>query len=72
MTSSVLGTLAGGSAANTQYQVALDPAVVAGRLGGAGTMALSSTSTDTLWLWAKEFTAATYRPQLTLVFEPTP
>jgi large repetitive protein len=69
LSGTVVGTWAGGSAPSTTYQVPLTPAVVTARLGSTQTLALTSASADNVWLWSKEHTTATYRPQLTLTFE---
>ncbi|WP_432457784.1 LamG-like jellyroll fold domain-containing protein [Cellulomonas iranensis] len=65
----VVGTWPGGSVPSTVYTTPLDPLVFDGRLGATQTLALTSTSTDNVWLWSSEHTTASYRPQLTLTFE---
>jgi len=36
---------------------------------GDVTLAVSSTGSDSLWLWSRNFTAAAYRPVLTLTYQ---
>lgn len=64
--STPLGTLAGAPKIQTEYAVPLATGSVNGSLGGTFDVALTSTGTDSLWLWARE-TGGT-GPRLTLNF----
>ncbi|AXK37648.1 fibronectin type III domain-containing protein [Streptomyces armeniacus] len=66
--SATLGTLTGATSVNTDQTVTLDPAAVSGELGGDLDLALTSTGTDSLWLWSSDRSAAS-GPRLTLTFE---
>ncbi|WP_375546702.1 CBM96 family carbohydrate-binding protein [Streptomyces gossypii] len=63
-----LGTLSGASGPDSEQSVTLDTAEIAGSLNGTLDLALTSTGTDSLWLWASESGAAK-GPRLTLTFE---
>lgn len=63
-----LGTIAGGTKANTTYEVALDPEQVTRLLGTEATLYIGSTGNDNLWLWSREKSPAAQRPQLSLTF----
>lgn len=65
-TGAVLGTLPGGSAANTPFDVALDPAGL-GNTAGSRTLVLTGSSGDSFFFWSRE-AAASRRPVLTLTF----
>jgi hypothetical protein len=54
-----------GSAVHT---TALDPAALAGALGGSYGLALTGSGTDALWLWSSEAAADEGTPRLTLTF----
>lgn len=55
-------------AAGTAYEVALSPAAVRALEGRSATLALTSTGTDSLWLWSSGHANAGYRPQLVLTW----
>ncbi|WP_345068410.1 DUF7594 domain-containing protein [Leifsonia kafniensis] len=66
-----LGTLSGASALNTNYQVVLDASQLAGLSGTTVSFALqSSAGSDNVRLWSNNSTTASYRPLLTLSYEP--
>ncbi len=62
----VLGTLPGGTVANTSYDIALDAGVMAGWTGSR-TLALTGTGTDSSWFWSRQASAA-LRPVLNLTY----
>lgn len=66
--SATLGTLTGATQTQTDQTVTLTPAAIADALDGALDLALTSTGTDSLWLWARE-SGADRTPRLTLTFE---
>jgi fibronectin type 3 domain-containing protein len=68
--SGVLGTLAGASATNTAYTVALTADALAAALGQTVTLRMSSAGGDNVRLWSAEATAASYRPSVRLTFTP--
>ncbi|MBT2449536.1 DNRLRE domain-containing protein [Streptomyces sp. ISL-43] len=63
-----LGTFAGIPDGSAVHTTGLDAAAVAGALGSAYGLALSSTGTDALWLWSSEAQANEGTPRLTLTF----
>ncbi|AWZ07038.1 MULTISPECIES: DNRLRE domain-containing protein [unclassified Streptomyces] len=63
-----LGSFAGIPDGSAVHTTGLDTAAVAGALGGAYGLALSSTGTDALWLWSSEAQANEGTPRLTLTF----
>ena len=71
-TSGVIGTLAGTTALNTAYQVALDPAALQAAIGTSVTLRMSGTGADNVRLWSAEASATQYRPSIVLVFAPVP
>ena len=64
----LLGTLAGAPAVNASYDVALDPASLAGLLGTAQTFGITSAGTDNLYVWSRNYGGTSVRPQLVLTF----
>lgn len=67
--STVLGTLSSPSQTSTTYSITLDADAVSAALGGEYDVALTSTGTDSLWLWSSEYSGSSSRPQLQLTFE---
>jgi hypothetical protein len=67
-TATTLGTLPPGAVAAAPVSVTLDPAAVQSLLGTQTTFTLSSTGTDTLYVWAFHHAYPSYRPQLVLTF----
>nr|WP_241266092.1 DNRLRE domain-containing protein [Streptomyces boncukensis] len=65
--SAVLGTLDGAPELDTDYAIPLSTDELNGSLGGTFDLALTSTGTDSLWLWARE--SGGTGPRLTLKFE---
>ncbi|MET9962902.1 DNRLRE domain-containing protein [Streptomyces sp. NPDC006326] len=63
-----LGGFAGVPDGSAVHTAALNTATVAGALGTAYGLALTSTGTDALWLWSSEAQANEGTPQLTLTF----
>jgi hypothetical protein len=63
-----LGTLSAPSALQTDYTAALDASALGAHLGGTADLALTSTGTDSAWLWSREAPGTTGHPQLTLTF----
>ncbi|MCJ0875718.1 DNRLRE domain-containing protein [Streptomyces sp. AP-93] len=63
-----LGSFAGVPEGSAVHTTGLDKAAVAGALGGAYSLALSSAGTDALWLWSSEAAANEGSPKLTLTF----
>nr|WSX53330.1 DNRLRE domain-containing protein [Streptomyces sp. NBC_00974] len=63
-----LGGFAGVPDGSAVHTAGLDTAAVAGALGSAYGLALSSTGTDALWLWSSEAQANEGTPRLTLTF----
>ncbi len=61
-----LGSLPGGTAANTAYDIPLDTSLMAGWTGSR-TLALTGTGTDSSWFWSRQ-ASATLRPTLTLTY----
>ncbi|MFR9674951.1 DNRLRE domain-containing protein [Streptomyces sp. TR02-1] len=66
--STVLGTLASPSELQTANPVELAPGGLSESLDGPADLALTSTGTDSLWLWAHE-AGSPRGPRLTLTFE---
>ena len=69
----VLGTLSGLSANNTDYSAALDASALAAAYPAAGgqlSLAVSSTATDGAMFGSREFSTAAGRPELTLTYAP--
>jgi hypothetical protein len=66
--SGVLGTLTGASDGSAPYSADLDTSALAGKLGGAYSVALTGDGGDALWLWSHEAAASQGTPQLTLRF----
>ena len=66
----VLGTLTGGTAVNRTFDTALDPAGLAGLLGAPATLTISSTGTDSLYVWSRNTATVANRPLLSLTFTP--
>ncbi|MFD1659895.1 LamG-like jellyroll fold domain-containing protein [Streptomyces caeni] len=64
----VVGTLSGATDVSTLYSAALDTTALSPALGGSYDLALTSTGTDSLWLWSHEASAAENTPQLVLTF----
>lgn len=67
----LLGTLAGGSAVDTEYTITLDEAEISGNLGGTYAIALrgSGATNDSIYLWSGDHASATYKPQIQLDFD---
>lgn len=63
-----LGAFAGVPEGSAVQTTGLDKAAVAGALGSAYSLALSSAGTDALWLWSSEAPANEGTPRLTLTF----
>ncbi|MFI5865132.1 DNRLRE domain-containing protein [Streptomyces sp. NPDC051546] len=63
-----LGSFAGVPDGSAVQTTGLDKATVAGALGSAYSLALSSGGTDALWLWSSEAAANEGSPKLTLTF----
>ncbi|MCY0937192.1 DNRLRE domain-containing protein [Streptomyces sp. H34-S4] len=63
-----LGAFAGVPEGSAVQTTGLDKAAVAGALGSAYSLALSSSGTDALWLWSSEAPANEGTPRLTLTF----
>ncbi len=61
-----LGSLPGGTAANSAYDITLDTSLMAGWTGSR-TLALTGTGTDSSWFWSRQ-ASATLRPTLTLTY----
>ena len=61
-----LGSLPGGTAANTAYDIPLDTSLMTGWTGSR-TLALTGTGTDSSWFWSRQ-ASATLRPTLTLTY----
>ncbi|MFI2297570.1 LamG-like jellyroll fold domain-containing protein [Actinacidiphila glaucinigra] len=68
LSSAVLGTLTGATAAQSSYETALDSGALAGALGGSYDLALTGAGTDALWLWSSEASGASNHPVLVLTF----
>ncbi|MCX3058482.1 CBM96 family carbohydrate-binding protein [Streptomyces beihaiensis] len=68
LSASSVGTLSGANATSTLYSTGLDASALTGSLGGGCDLALTSTGTDSLWLWSSEATSAQNTPRLTLTF----
>ncbi len=70
----VLGQLPGGTVPNAQYEITLNPAALTDMLGKPATLAVTGSpgATDSLALWSKEFSVASYRPALVLSFVAAP
>ncbi|MGK5529805.1 LamG-like jellyroll fold domain-containing protein [Streptomyces sp. URMC 129] len=66
--STVLGTLNAPDTPGGSHTVQLDLNTIRSALGGSLDLALTSTGTDSLWLWSSEYTTSSYRPQLLLTF----
>ncbi|WP_079032160.1 LamG-like jellyroll fold domain-containing protein [Streptomyces specialis] len=66
--STVLGTLNAPDTPGGSHSVQLDLNTIRSALGTQYDMALTSTGTDSLWLWSGEYSTASYRPQLLLTF----
>ncbi|MEV6794576.1 LamG-like jellyroll fold domain-containing protein [Streptomyces sp. NPDC051320] len=66
--SGTLGTLSGATDGSTVYSASLDTAALSSSLGSSYSLALTSTGTDSLWLWSSEATANDGTPQLVLTF----
>ncbi|MEV6110284.1 DNRLRE domain-containing protein [Streptomyces sp. NPDC051940] len=62
LSATVLGTLTGATALETDYTVNLSSGITP---GAAVNLAVTSTGTDALWLWARE---TSFDPKLTLTF----
>lgn len=67
-TSTTLATLSGLSATNTAYARSVDPAGLAGLLGTTQSLALVGSGSDNLYVWSRNHSTASYRPQLVLTF----
>ena len=65
-------TLASAPALNTNYTVTGSPAALRDSLGGAVTLRATGTSDDSIRIWSRQGPGATYYPELTLDFTPTP
>jgi hypothetical protein len=65
---SLLGSITGATAVNTSYDTTLSPSVLAPLLGTQQSVGISSTGTDSLYLWSRNFSTVTSRPQLILTF----
>ena len=63
-----VGTIPGGTTANTALTAALDPAQVG---GSTVSLALSSSGTDVFWTWSRNYSTASARPQLVLTYSQT-
>jgi Calcineurin-like phosphoesterase len=63
----VLGTLAGGTAANTAYSVPLDAAALSAR-SGSTTLAVQGTGSDSFWFSSRQTPTAANRPALDLTY----
>ncbi|MFE9559902.1 DNRLRE domain-containing protein [Streptomyces sp. NPDC006487] len=63
-----LGSFAGVPEGSAVHTTGLDKTAVAGALGSAYSLALSSAGTDALWLWSSEAAANEGSPKLTLTF----
>lgn len=63
-----LGSFAGVPDGSAVHTTGLNTATVAGALGSAYGLALTSTGTDALWLWSSEAQANEGTPRLTLTF----
>ncbi|WP_277526525.1 DNRLRE domain-containing protein [Arthrobacter sp. ES3-54] len=61
-----LGSLPGGTVANTAYDITLDTSLMTGWTGSR-TLALTGTGTDSSWFWSRQ-ASATLRPVLTLTY----
>ncbi|MDX6312212.1 MAG: hypothetical protein QOF44_1676 [Streptomyces sp.] len=68
VSSTVLGTLTGATTISTAYSVPLDISQLTGSLGSPYAVALTSTGTDSLWLWSREVSSTAKQPQLVLTF----
>ena len=64
-----LGSLPGGTAPNTSYDIALDTSLMTGWTGSR-TLALTGTGSDSSWFSSRE-AASTLRPALTLTYTDT-
>lgn len=67
----VLGTLAGGTAPNAAYSIALDPSWFQGRTGSIS-LAVIGAGSDSSWFWSRNSPTASYRPALTVTYQSTP
>ncbi|MFE4632126.1 LamG-like jellyroll fold domain-containing protein [Streptomyces sp. NPDC056773] len=63
-----LGSFVGFAEGSAVHTTGLDKATLAGALGGAYSLALTSAGTDALWLWSSEAPANEGSPKLTLTF----
>lgn len=64
--STVLGTLSGATALNTQYAIPLDVSWLSSRLGSTVNLAMASEGTDNIWMWSREHSSG--GPKLRLVW----
>ena len=68
LTGTRLGTLSGHTARSTTYTTSLDAARVAGLGAGERSLALTSTGTNSLWLWTSDHAEPSYQPRLVLTY----
>ena len=64
----LLGTLAGASEVNKSYDVTLGVSALAPYLDTTQTLGISSTGTDSLYLWSNNYAGTSSRPKLLLSF----
>jgi hypothetical protein len=68
LTSQLLGTVPSGTKPSTSYQVKLDVAAVTKLVGATSTLAISGTTSDSLWLWSANYSDVSKTPTLVLTF----
>jgi hypothetical protein len=68
LSGALLGTVSGATAANTSYDTTLSTATLSGLLNSSLSFGITSTGTDSLFLWSRNFGTVAQRPQLILTF----
>lgn len=65
-----LGRVTAGTQPDTLYSSALDPAAAQAVVGRNATLAVTSTSPDSLGFWSRDYERVDARPELTVTFRP--
>jgi hypothetical protein len=68
VTTTSVGRITGATTPNTAYSTPLTASVLAARAGQETTLAVTTTSSDDLWLWSKDHPDSTFRPVLLLTY----
>lgn len=65
---SSIGSLSGATAVNSTYTATLDAAQLQSLMGASTSLAMTSTGSDNVRFWSREYATANYRPTLTLTY----